>query len=67
MIINLLVKPCLSLCHTNLKDITGNCQGRESDLCELPPNTTSKSTSQESTDAVSIGTYHELIKITLVR
>lgn len=66
MIINLLVKPSLSLiCH--LKNITGNCQGSESDLCELSPNTTGNSTSQESTDAISIGTYYELIKIALVR
>lgn len=32
----------------------GNCQGSESDLCELPPNTTANSTSQESTNGISI-------------
>lgn len=66
--INLHVHPFLSpICHIHFKkNITGDCQGSVSDLCESPLNMTANSTFPESTDIISMGTYHELIKITLV-
>lgn len=55
-----------NLSHKLKKNITGDCQGSVSDLCESPLNMTANSTSPESTDEISMGTYHELIQITLV-